>query len=552
MRVPVLRDLARDRRGGAAVLVAGAMPMLIAGAALAVDIGAVQLDTRRLQGIADSAALAAARHPERAEAAVAAVIAQAGWRGQITPRIVRGDYRADPAVPPDLRFSAAATGGGNAFAVTLAATSPTYFARVFGQDQVAIARRATAARQDSAAFSIGTRLAALEGGIVNALLSGLLGTSVGLSVADYQALVAADVDLLTYLDAVATRARIDAASYDEILARDVSGPTAIEALADTVDDATAKAALRAMAAGARGDAIALDALIDLGPAGARDTGPAGMARVDALSMLRAIAEMSNGRRQVEADLPATVPGVASTRVTLAIGERPAQSPFVAVSADGTPILRTAQVRMLIASRLTGAALPGLGGNLTVNVPIFVELAAGEARLAAIDCDASAGPRVTLDARPGLGRVAIAQPDMTRFADFTQPLPLASARLVNVAGLVRVNGAALVDLGAAEPWQAAIFAGDEIGDGTIKRVSSGHAVEGVASSLIGTVKIDVELLGLLPVPATPIVQALGGVLATVAPALDGLVDTLTGLIGVRYGQADLQATGVRCGQPFLVA
>ena len=56
-------DLVADRRGGIGVASAAALTMLIGAAALAVDIGSFQLDRRKLQGIADAAALAAAGKP---------------------------------------------------------------------------------------------------------------------------------------------------------------------------------------------------------------------------------------------------------------------------------------------------------------------------------------------------------------------------------------------------------------------------------------------------------------------------------------------------------
>ena len=47
------------------------------------------------------------------------------------------------------------------------------------------------------------------------------------------------------------------------------------------------------------------------------------------------------------------------------------------------------------------------------------------------------------------------------------------------------------------------------------------------------------------------QAVGGALSLVAPALDGLLMNLTGLLGVGIGEADLRVTGVRCGTAVLV-
>ena len=55
-----LRSLVRDRCAGISIATACAMTMLIGGAALAVDVGSLYLDRRKLQGIADAAAMAAA------------------------------------------------------------------------------------------------------------------------------------------------------------------------------------------------------------------------------------------------------------------------------------------------------------------------------------------------------------------------------------------------------------------------------------------------------------------------------------------------------------
>ena len=52
---------------------------------------------------------------------------------------------------------------------------------------------AVAKAEAQAVFAVGSRLASLNGGIVNQLLSGLLGTSVSLSVMDYNALLASRV-----------------------------------------------------------------------------------------------------------------------------------------------------------------------------------------------------------------------------------------------------------------------------------------------------------------------------------------------------------------------
>jgi uncharacterized membrane protein len=58
--------------------------------------------------------------------------------------------------------------------------------------------------------------------------------------------------------------------------------------------------------------------------------------------------------------------------------------------------------------------------------------------------------VTVDAQPGLGDAAIAALDTSKLGDFSQPMRLTDARIVDTL-LVAVDGRADLNLGSAEPW-----------------------------------------------------------------------------------------------------
>ncbi len=58
-----LSSLRRDRRGAVTIIAAGSLMALLAATALAVDMGSIYLNARRLQGVADAAALASAEMP---------------------------------------------------------------------------------------------------------------------------------------------------------------------------------------------------------------------------------------------------------------------------------------------------------------------------------------------------------------------------------------------------------------------------------------------------------------------------------------------------------
>lgn len=315
--------LATDRRDGIGPLVAIAMPVMIGAGALAVDVGSVQLETRRLQGLADAAALAAAADLPAAKARADALVADAGWDRDFATIATPGRYVADPATASADRFTPGATSV-NAVQVSLSTRSPTFLARIFGRSDVAIGRRARAARVDLAAISVGSRLAALEGGLLNQYLSALTGSSLSLSVADYNALAGADIDLLGFVDALNTTADLNLGTYDQILASDVGLPQLVEAIGlAAINDAAAQALLSRIAASVNaGRRVNLATLIDLGPMGGQDRAAAGMVTVDALTLLTSVLQLSNGERQVALDLGAGIPGMAHTRAWLAVGQRP--------------------------------------------------------------------------------------------------------------------------------------------------------------------------------------------------------------------------------------
>jgi uncharacterized membrane protein len=544
MRPP--RRFVHNRKGGVATIVALMMPVIVGMAAFAVDIGAAQLETRKLQGIADAAAIAAAADPAHAAAAAQASVTAAGWPRQVEVAAITGRY--DRTLAPGRRFSADTTSTA-AVRVTLSAQSPTFFAHILGYDGVPIRRSATAAQTNIAALSIGSRLAALQGGVVNSFLSALTGSSVSLSVMDYNSLAGAQIDLLNFLDALHTTANLSAGTYDDTLDAQVTTPQLLNALADSLPagNAAQAAAIRGIALHAGATKVSLSSLIDLGPLGQQGSGGKGMTSVDALTMLSTLAQIGNGQRQVQLDLSASVLGLAQTKIWLAIGQRPAQSPWITVTASGAPIIRTAQTRLYVETSTANLSLPGLGTLAQVKLPLFVELASAEAKLKQIECGASRA--ATIDARPSPGQAAIAAIDTSKLNDFATPLAQSPARVLDTL-LIDVDAQATINLGQAETWQPLRFDQNAIDAGEIKTVSSGTLTQSIAASLVSRLQLTPRIIG-LPIPLAPLTQAVGQQLAVLAPVLDTLLDTTTGTLGVHFGQADVKVTGLRCGTPSLV-
>lgn len=538
------------------VVVSGAM--LLGFAALAIDVGSIFLQTRKLQGMADLAAIAAARDIDHAQSAATATAVDNGWAGPVTAEAVKGVYTPDPAIAPASRFVAGASDP-NAVRVTLRAEADLFFGQaILGRSTTSISRTATAAKADLAAFSIGARLASLNGGVANSLLTALTGSSVSLSVMDYNALASADVDLLSYSKALQTELGLQAASFDTVLASSVTTGKALKVLADLLQtngsDPAATAVRKLATAAGNATPAKLDRLLDLGPYGDQDhvAGASGAGiKLKALDMANAVLTVAQGGRQLQLDLGASVPGLADVDAYLGIGERPAKSSWITVTRDKTVIIRTAQTRLYLETKLlnSGGAL-GSAGVSVVKLPLLVEVASGQAKLSALNCTSNrAGRTASLSVMPSVGQMAIAEIDTSKVANFTQEPVLKPATLVNL-GLLKATVQAQSKLGGAS-WKTATFTQAEIDAGTVKTVATDDIAQASLSSLFGDLDITVVIVG-LPLPLGPLVSGLGALITPAAAPLDGVVNTLTDLLGVHLGEADVWVNGLRCGEAALVA
>ncbi len=541
-----------NQDGGIAIIGALGMMTLVGFCAAAVDLGSVFMETRRLQGTADLAAMAAARDLDHADAAALATARDNGWTGPLKVTIERGSYRANSALAAGSRFTAGA-GDPDAVRVKLSGETPLFFGQaLLGKPTMTINRQATAARAELASFSIGTRLASLNGGLANALLTGLTGSQVNLSVMDYQALATANVDLFDYLDVLRLDLGLKAASYDDLLDTQLTTGRALRVLSVALNNqgqtraANAAKAL-SQAAGDRTKAD-LGKLFDPGPYGAQShvAGGSGAAvQLDALSLAKATLALSNGERQVALDLGAAVPGLAGLKAWLAIGEPPNHAPWMTITSSRDVIVRTAQTRLYLEAKVGGAGLLQLA---EIKLPLFVEAASGEARLKTMAC---ASGEATLDVRPGLGTVAVGEIDTGKLSDFKTPLMAATATIAK-APLFNVTGKASVSLGG-QTWQPVRFSQSDIRTGVVKTVSTHDLVRATVSSLLGDLSLKANLLGLgLNLGENALTAATAALLAPLAEPLDEVLDSLTSLVGVRLGEADVRMNGLRCRDAALVA
>jgi len=541
MRRLLFSTLAGDSRGGISLMVAFGLTMLVGSAALAVDVGSLYLDRRKLQGIADAAALAAVQHPENARSAAERIIATNCDCGIAIRTFVAGTYKRDVTVPAESRFS---TGGiaPNAIRIVLTRKRPLFFGRFLtGREDSVISASATSARQGYAAFSLGSRVASLHGGAVNAVLSALTGSQVDLSLMDYQALASADVDLLAFSDALRTELDADALTFGQTLDAEATLPQVISALASASDGQVATV-LQTLADDALPRSLVPSRAIDLGPrASSIRVDAANPVRVNAMSLLQAMLALGSADRQLDLSLASDLPGGSGIDVALLIGEPPANSPLIAVTDDQDVIVRTAQVRLKIGATI---ATP----LASVNLPLVAELGSAAARISSIDCGRNASPAVSLAVTTSPAMVAIGTVDAGTFQDMTRPLVPQAARVVKLP-LASVDARARLDL--ADLTEKPLgFSREEIAAGSVKTVESSGLTAGAARSLADDLDLQVNLLG-LGLNLGPLTSTVGNAVGLAAPVLDGVLEGVTGALGLHLGEADARVNELRCHHARLV-
>lgn len=536
----LFRTLLKDRRASISIASAIAMTMLIGAVALAVDVGSFYLDRRKLQGIADAAALAAAGRPGQERAAAERIIAANCACNIVIASLVPGTYRPDPAVQAEQRFSPGGLAQ-NAIRIVLTRDRPMYFGRFLtGRNDTVISASATGARRGYAAFSLGSRVAAVHGGLPNALLSSLTGSHVNLSVMDYNALAGADVDLLAFSDALRTQLNADVLTFGQTLDTQATLPQVLSALAASTDG-QASAALGQLATSAAPKALFPSRAIDLGPRSSSiRIDEANPVKVNAMSLLRSMLLLANANRQIDLSVASNLPGGSGVDIALLVGEPPADSPLIAITDTQDVVVRTAQVRLKLATKV---ALP----LASVEIPVYAELGSAAARINDIDC-AHGSDAVTLGIKTSPAMLAIGKVADSDFQNMQQPLDPQPVKLVKLP-LANVEGKAELVLSDLNE-KPARFTRNEIDEGTTKTVESGGLVAGAAKSLADRIDLKVNILG-LGLGLNALTGMVGDALGLAAPVLDGVIEGLTEILGVHIGEADARVNALRCGKARLV-
>lgn len=566
-------DFLGHKGGNVAITTALTMPLVIGALALGIDYGHLTLQQRQLQGAADLAAIAAAGNlaePEKATLAYFALnnqdIAVRTDTGVLTKngeipfvekevladhqayaKLTKGRYVPDASKAVATRFEAGALPY-DAVQVTLYQNGNLFFADSFAERPL-LSAKGMAATDKVASFSIGSRLASLNDGILNALLGKLLGTTVSLKAMDYTALADAQVNLLKTLDALAIDLGLQAGTYSTLLKTDIAYGKLLNAIGKTTGVTPAVATiLKTLETTVNKTKVTvkLEQLLALGPLSERLIGQNDnlAVNVGVFELVSAAATAANSGKQLALDLGTTIPGVGSSKVTLAIGEPPVGTPPRAVGAPGT-IVRTAQTRLAVEVTIDGlAAIAGL----KVRVPLYVEVAYAEAKLKSLSCSNGAAT-VEVEAVPGVAEIALGDVDTSAFANFGKDprvtrVDLISTILLKISGMANATATNLATTKLT-------FSPSDIAGGKIKSISTKDTLTSLTTSLLGNLDLKIDLLNIPLAVPQPLLKGLADTLKIATVPLDTILYNTLLTLGVRIGEADIKVTGASCRNPVLV-
>ncbi len=211
--------------------------------------------------------------------------------------------------------------------------------------------------------------------LLNALLGGLLGGTINLSVAQWDGLLSANLNLLNYLDALAVDIGLQAGDYDGVLSSSVSVGDLLDIAADVLEldgNAVSVSALRDLSLAVPGAAplLRLDEFIEVqtgSPEAALDV------NLQAMQLVQGSIQLANSKSAISADIPVSVLGLVDTTIKIQVIE---PATIVAVGnpeyASAAPFgsdaiyVRSSQLRTFISLDLpiVGATLSSLTSLLT--------------------------------------------------------------------------------------------------------------------------------------------------------------------------------------------
>ena len=455
----------------------------------------------------------------------------------------------------------------NAIRVTLS-RAPLALLPFFEADRT-IQSKAVAVNDPIAGFSLGTGVASLNEGVLNQLLSALLGTKnqIALDLVSYKGLATGSIRLLDLISVMPNIGTVKELLDTRIQLKDFM-LAMIKALG-TTNTAAVEALNGILLANVRSAEIKIGDLIKVTTPsleGAAD------ASVNVLELLMVTAQIANGTNVAKLDTGIDLGALAKVDVQLVVVEPPS----IAIGQAGKDSkgkwktqAHSAAIRLFLDARVLDTSKIPLVGLLTdiklIHLPLYVEVAPGQAWLTEIQCN---NPRkdsqVSIASQPGVVSVCIADEMDTQMTNLETP-PNCSAPAtiskVSVLTIPILEVKATVPLPATVPLQNSVpmhFDGVIGNEDDIQR-STSNGVGSVLSTAVGGVtnglSLKACLLSIFCLPTTELKSLLATLNTAVITPLLGLLDLviqpLLGLLGVQLGYSDVHHQSLTCGDSKLV-
>jgi len=564
----------RAQRGAIGVLGALLLVTVVVGALVSIDVGHVFYRQRELQKVADMAALAGAQQLKQAGpsatvsanvlAATQAAGTQNGYGGAAaagcaSPAAGAADGMNvcmgvwDPAYTSGSdtarHFKAgydanAQSVSANAVQVVVTQTVPILFVIPGGTSRQLRAEAIANASPPVASFSLGSGL--LDFQSANSLLGTLLGTAVNFSVLDWNGLLNTTVTL----DQL--RLKLGLGSVDELLKTSLS----IQQFYALVLGAAGKDALLSTALGSPPTKLGVGgAAVDVGLGKLLNLGvlaPAASSAADVglsvANLLMLGAQVANGNSAIPVGLNLKLPdNIASVAANLYIVQPPVSAVGPARQLSSAPptwqtTAHTAAVGLglVVGLNVGGGVLPQL---VTLNVPLYVEVAEATASLQSVQCAAKkADCRATLGVNTGVVKACLAVQNGSGCA--SGPVTMADVNVIGVLSLsVVASGSPRTNKVPVNTSTVTLAPGQTATVGTTQLL--GGVVADVLDNL--NMVITVKVLGIpvtLPLP-------LGSLLSPLFSLLDPIVSALLGGLGMQIGTGTVWLNDIDCNNAELV-
>ena len=387
------------QRGAIGLMAAGVLAVVLAFTLLVIDSGRLYLEKRKLQGVADTAALEAVSRNGTCLAGLSA----AAYAGQSVARnyfvVGNGNTLVTSCGSVTTGASGQRTFSANpalssAIQVVVSKTVTTSVAggvwALFSGNPVSLntvlSATAVAAKPTPslAQLTINSTLASVNtasASLLNPLFSGLLGGNLNLTLAGWNGLLNTNISLLSYLDQLAINLDVTAGNYTQLLNTNVTASQLIQA-AITVLTANGATADVLTALGSLKIAAINQAPLTLGQILQLQTGTTAAAlnaNLQVFQLIQGVVQLSNSQSAAAATLPVSLLGLANITTQVKVIEPPQLSaigdPALAAANPLGPnaiYVRTAQVRtevtvsLPVLSSLSGltTAVNNLVGPLT--------------------------------------------------------------------------------------------------------------------------------------------------------------------------------------------